>query len=79
MKINLDVDCTPEEARRFLGLPDLSSLHDVYLKRAEEAMSKGFTPDMMDQMVKSWAPMGAAGLDLVQKMVGGLSGKGKTS
>jgi hypothetical protein len=24
MKISVDVDCTPEEARRFLGLPDLT-------------------------------------------------------
>ena len=25
MKVSVDVDCTPEEARRFLGLPDLSA------------------------------------------------------
>ncbi|WP_371917856.1 DUF6489 family protein, partial [Pseudomonas sp. FW306-02-F08-AA] len=24
MKINVEVDCTPEEARRFMGLPDLA-------------------------------------------------------
>ena len=27
MKITLDVDCTPEEARTFLGLPDLTQVN----------------------------------------------------
>jgi len=31
MKVTVDVDCTPEEARRFLGLPDLTPVHDLYL------------------------------------------------
>ncbi len=26
MKMTIEVDCTPEEARRFMGLPDVSGL-----------------------------------------------------
>jgi len=33
MKVIVDVDCTPEEARRFLGLPDLTPVHDLYLDK----------------------------------------------
>src|ERR1700712_2838966 len=33
MKVTVDVDCTPEEARRFLGLPDLSPVHDAYVAK----------------------------------------------
>ncbi|WP_310539304.1 DUF6489 family protein, partial [Phenylobacterium sp.] len=28
MKMTIEVDCSPEEARRFMGLPDVSSLND---------------------------------------------------
>ena len=28
MKMTIEVDCTPEEARRFMGLPDVSALND---------------------------------------------------
>ena len=28
MKMTIEVDCTPEEARRFMGLPDVSGLND---------------------------------------------------
>ena len=41
MKIHVDVDCTPEEARRFLGLPDLAPVHQAYIERMTKAASAG--------------------------------------
>ena len=78
MKFNIEIDCTPEEARRLVGLPDLEPLHDIYLSRVKELMAKGITPDMVETMVKSWVPMGESGLGLIQSMMsqfgGGLMG-----
>ncbi len=87
MKFNIEVDCTPEEVRRLIGLPDLTSVHDVYLDRVKDAMTKGVTPDMVEGMVRSWVPGGAAGMDFVREMIGQFStgagndtgGKGKKS
>jgi hypothetical protein len=39
MKISIDIDCTPEEARQFLGLPDMGPLQDEMKKRMESGMS----------------------------------------
>ncbi|MFN5822323.1 MAG: DUF6489 family protein, partial [Novosphingobium sp.] len=36
MKINVEIDCTPEEARSFLGLPDVGKANKLYI----EAISK---------------------------------------
>ncbi|HMO74448.1 MAG TPA: DUF6489 family protein [Sphingopyxis sp.] len=74
MKINIEVDCTPEEARRLFGLPDLEPLHAIYLDRVKELMAKGITPDMVQTMVKSWVPMGESGLGLVQSLLGQFGG-----
>lgn len=74
MKFNIEVDCTPEEARRLFGLPDLEPLHDIYLSRVKELMAKGITPDMVEAMVKSWVPMGESGLNLVQSLLGQFGG-----
>ena len=74
MKINVEIDCTPEEARRLVGLPDLEPLHDIYLSRVKELMAKGITPDMVQSMVKSWVPMGESGLNLVQSLLGQFGG-----
>ena len=29
MKITVNIDCTPAEARSFLGLPDVSAVNDI--------------------------------------------------
>ena len=29
MKISIDIDCTPTEARTFLGLPDVSVVNEI--------------------------------------------------
>ena len=81
MKFHIEIDCTPEEARRLFGLPDLEPLHDIYLDRVKELMAKGITPDMVQSMVKTWVPMGESGLGLVQSLLdqfgGGLMGGAK--
>ena len=74
MKFNIEIDCTPEEARRLVGLPDLEPLHDIYLSRVKELMAKGITPDMVQLMVKTWVPMGESGLGLVQSLLGQFGG-----
>src|SRR3546814_2398578 len=74
MKFHIEIDCTPEEARRLFGLPDLEPLHEIYLNRVKELMAKGITPDMVQAMVKGWAPMGESGLNLVQSLLGQFGG-----
>ena len=75
MKMNVEVDCTPEEARRFLGLPDLTPVHDAYIARMTETMEKGPTPELLESMMRSWAPMGEAGFKMWTQMFDRLGSK----
>jgi hypothetical protein len=75
MKVTVDVDCTPEEARRFLGLPDLTPVHAAYVEKMQKMIADGITPDSMAEMAKAWGPMSDAGLTLWKKMVDQMSGK----
>lgn len=68
MKVHFDVDCTPEEARRLMGLPDLTLVHDQYVASLQDLMKKGVTPDMLEPMLKSWAPMGSDALTFWKKL-----------
>ena len=36
MKFTVDVDCTPDEARRFFGLPDVTALQEKMMKEIEK-------------------------------------------
>jgi hypothetical protein len=76
MKVEIEIDLTPEEARTLLGLPDLKPLHDAYLGRMQTFIEMGVTPEMMGDMVRSWSSFGGAGMGLVQQLLSGIvSGK----
>lgn len=62
MKINVEVECTPEEARRAMGLPDFSPVHDRYIAMMLESIEKNANPELMESMMRSWNPMGEAGM-----------------
>jgi 3-methyladenine DNA glycosylase/8-oxoguanine DNA glycosylase len=68
VKINVEFDCTPEEARRVMGMPDLTPLHDKYLATMMNAMEGKAAPEMIEQMMKSWGPMGEAGLSMFRQL-----------
>lgn len=75
MKISVDVDCTPEEARRFMGLPDLTPVHDAYVEKMQKIVADGLTAEGMLDMVKQWGPMSEAGMKMWQQMMSGMAGK----
>jgi hypothetical protein len=70
MKFNIEVDCTPEEVRRLVGLPDLTEVHDAYLDKMKAAIDKGVTPDVVENMVRTWVPGAGAGVDMVRDLIG---------
>ena len=63
MKISFDIDCTPEEARAFLGLPDLAPLHALYLERMKTVVTEGLTPADFEKLARTWMPGIADGLE----------------
>ena len=69
MKFNVDVDCTPEEARAFLGLPDLSPIHDRYVQMALDAMNGQASMEQVEQMFRNLSPLGDAGLKLFSNLM----------
>ena len=75
MKFTVDVDCTPEEARRFLGLPDLTPVHEAYLDKMKAFVTEGATPEMFGDVMKAWGPMNEAGLNMWRQMLGQMGGQ----
>ena len=70
MKVNVELDCTPEEMRRVMGLPDLTPVHDAYLRLMTDAMSgQAVKPEALEAMMRSWAPMGEAGFSFWRQLV----------
>ena len=70
MKVTVDIDCTPEEARRAVGLPDLTPLHERYVQMLLGTMDgSAIKPEMIDALMRSWTPMGEAGLSMWRRLL----------
>ena len=69
MKINVEIDCTPEEARSFLGLPDVGKANQFYVEAISKAMKGAGNVDQIQDIAKNIAPMGQMGLKLFQQFV----------
>ncbi len=69
MKVNLEIDCSPEEARRFLGLPDVAKANDVYIEALIKTMKGEGSLDQLGNYVKQMAPMGEIGMKFFQQLV----------
>lgn len=76
MKVNVEIDCTPEEARRFLGLPDVSKANEAYVEAMTKAVKGVGSIEQLQEMAKQIAPMGEMGMKFFQQFLqSGMGGK----
>jgi Family of unknown function (DUF6489) len=61
MKVTVEVDCTPEETRRFLGLPDVAPIQQAIMEQLQQRMQSAIdatTPEaLMQAWMQAWMPM----------------------
>ena len=69
MKVNVEIDCSPEEARRFLGLPDVSKANEVYVESMTKAMQGVGSLEQLQEYAKQLAPMGQMGIQMFQRLM----------
>lgn len=69
MKVNVEIECSPEEARRFLGLPDVTKINDQYVDSISKAMTGVTSIDQLKELAGQIAPMGMMGMQLFQNLI----------
>ena len=57
MKITTVIDCTPEEARTFFGLPDLRPMQESVLAHIEERMMEAADAFSPESVLRTWLLM----------------------
>ena len=69
MKMTVEVDCTPEEARRFMGLPDVEQANAAYVEAMTTAMKGVGGTEQLERYARQLAPMGQLGVKLFQNFM----------
>jgi hypothetical protein len=59
MKVKIDIDCTPEEARAFFGLPDLGPIQQEFMAAMQERLKASMEAMDPEALMKAWMPGGA--------------------
>ncbi|QZH76173.1 MAG: hypothetical protein JY451_06385 [Erythrobacter sp.] len=73
MKVHIEIDCTPEEARQFMGLPNVEQANAIYVDTIAKAMQGVSNTEQLEQYAQQLAPMGQMGLKMFQSFVEGAS------
>ena len=68
MRITVDVDCTPEEARTFLGLPDVKPMQEQLMQEVQERMAANIRAMEPEAMLRTWLPATLKGFEQMQEI-----------
>jgi hypothetical protein len=67
MKITIDIDCTPQEARAFFGLPNIEPMQDALIAKMQERLAESMSAMEPDALMRLWFPGGLQGLGQLQE------------
>jgi len=68
MKVNVEVNCTPEEARAFFGLPDLGPMQQRVMGEIEDRLRSSLNAMNPETIFKTWLPASMQGVEQVQQL-----------
>lgn len=69
MKINIEIDCEPAEARAFLGLPDVAPLNDHLVAEMKKRMDANIAGLQPEELMKTWTSFGLQAQDQFRKLM----------
>jgi len=73
MKINIDIEMTPEEARKVIGLPDLAPMQEELMAQISDQIKRNVAYVDPELLVKLALPVGVEGIDKLQKLLWGVA------
>lgn len=78
MKVTVEIDCSPEEARAFLGLPDVKPMQEAVLGKMERQMLDTVEAVSPDMLMRTWMGALPAGAEQMREAFMGLLKTGFT-
>lgn len=78
MKVNINIECTPQEARAFFGLPDVTPLNEALVGEMQKRMGENMDAMEPEALMRSWMSYGGEWqkqfMGLMARAAGGAGG-----
>lgn len=68
MKVTVNVECSPEEARSFMGLPDVAPMQQALMSDLEDRLRSNMQALAPENLFSAWLPATMQGAEQVQKL-----------
>jgi hypothetical protein len=69
VKLNIEVECSPQEARAFLGLPDVAGLNDHLVREMKNRIDANMALAAPEELMKSWMAFGGQATEQFRRLL----------
>jgi Family of unknown function (DUF6489) len=70
MKVSIEIDLTPQEARELLGMPNITAIQEVFVGMAKDKLESTSSLVDLEPMIKTWTGIGGAATDALGALMG---------
>jgi hypothetical protein len=78
MKVNVEIDCTPDEARAFFGLPNVQPMQNAVMDKLQQQMLSNIDKVSPEALMQSWFTFDPKVAERFQDMFVTMAGLGGT-
>lgn len=71
MKVRVEVECSPEEARAFFGLPDVSPVNELLVEEMKKRTQQNMNMLEPDALMRAWMNFGGQAQEQFFKIMSG--------
>ncbi len=71
MKAKVEIDCTPAEARAFLGLPDVTALNTHMVSEMKSRLDANMAAVAPEELMRSWMALGGQAPEQFMRLMTG--------
>jgi hypothetical protein len=76
MKVNIEIDCTPVEARQFFGLPDVVPMQTAMMDKMQQQMMSNIEKVSPESLIQTWFSFDPKLAERFQEMFVAMAGLG---
>lgn len=74
MKFTIEIDCTPKEARAFLGQPDVEALNAWMVEQMQARFAQNMEMLKPEELMKTWMAFGGQAQEVMRKFLESAAG-----
>ncbi|HEX8233960.1 MAG TPA: DUF6489 family protein [Caulobacteraceae bacterium] len=69
MKLNITIDCTPQEARTFFGQPDLEAYNAWLVEEMKARTARNLDAMRPEELMRTWVDFGGQAAEQFRRMM----------